>query len=104
MDTATNYVYRIAGRGLSSKPMTFEDATAGAIAKAAEAGKTVHVERRLPSGAGMEIVRTFRAPIVHDTPCVCGAYDRCSGVRAEDARRAPTHNAAIRARNRAYND
>lgn len=42
--------------------------------------------------------------VTHDDPCRCGPYDRCWGVRVEDARRAPTHNAAIRALHRAYND
>lgn len=40
----------------------------------------------------------------HDEPCVCGPYDRCRGVRTLDAMAAPTKNAAIRARHRAYND
>lgn len=40
----------------------------------------------------------------HDVVCVCSVYDRCSTVRSVDAYRAPTANAAIRARNRAYND
>jgi hypothetical protein len=40
----------------------------------------------------------------HDRTCVCSVYDRCATVRSVDAMRAPTHNAAIRARNRAYND
>lgn len=48
--------------------------------------------------------RTVKVTSLHDDPCVCGPYDRCNGVRAEDARRAPTRNAAIRARHRAYND
>lgn len=43
-------------------------------------------------------------PQQHESPCICGAYDRCTQVREVDAYRAPTANAAIRERNRAYND
>lgn len=39
-----------------------------------------------------------------ETPCRCGTYDRCLYQRQRDAARAPTHNAAIRALHRAYND
>lgn len=37
---------------------------------------------------------------LHETPCVCGTYDRCSGVRAEDA----AQSGNWRDRFRAYND
>lgn len=43
---------------------------------------------------------------LHDSPCVCGTYDRCRGVRLEDARRVAHRGstAAFRAMHRAYND
>lgn len=34
----------------------------------------------------------------------CSWYDKCGKHRVQDARNAPTHNAAIRAMFRAYND
>lgn len=40
----------------------------------------------------------------HETPCVCGSYDKCSEFRLADAQHAPTHNAGLRAQFRAYND
>lgn len=44
-------------------------------------------------------LNSFGDPL-HDTPCVCSVYDRCNGVRADDARRSGNW----RDRFRAYND
>lgn len=40
------------------------------------------------------------APSLHDSPCVCGTYDRCKGVRAQDAARSGNWRDQFRA----YND
>lgn len=41
---------------------------------------------------------------LHETPCRCSPYDRCWGVRVEDAKGANTSWEAIRRLHRAYND
>lgn len=47
-----------------------------------------------------------KAESLHSTPCVCGTYDRCPGVREQDARDVAHRGAgaAFRAQHRAYND
>lgn len=51
-----------------------------------------------------ELAREPEPPHGPNTPCGCGPYDRCHYQRLRDAAAAPTHNAAIRAYARAYND
>lgn len=57
-------------------------------------------EARLCEASGVPAATPNR----HDDPCVCGPYDRCWGVRVENARRETTRVAALRTLHRAYND
>jgi hypothetical protein len=52
-----------------------------------------------PAEATDVMLNRFGSPM-HETPCVCSVYDRCNGVRAEDAAKSGNW----RDRFRAYND
>jgi len=61
---------------------------------------------QLATHAHVSHVAKAAADALHSTPCVCGTYDRCPGVREQDARDAARYGAtaAFRAQHRAYND
>lgn len=60
--------------------------------------------RRVARGKARANSGPVGAGPAHETPCVCGPYDRCLGQRTRDAARANTKPQAIREMFRAYND
>lgn len=59
-------------------------------------GKAIKVEKKPEAPAPAPAIVTGS----HDTPCVCGTYDRCKGIRRQDAIREGNWRAEFRA----YND
>lgn len=92
---------------LSGLPLTAIRETYRTLAAKANAGNNkaaAYLPLVVEVGLGLAMAAEADVRYGHDRVCVCSAYDRCRQARLADARSAGTHNGAIRAMHRAYND